>query len=126
MNEALLDGNRDGLSAVGGAKLAQDVIDMGLDCAFGNAERVGNLLVAFTGRDQLQYFRLSFGQFTGRDSLSQTLGDGRRDVSLAAAYRMNGGNEFGGGNIFEYVTARPCLDCLIDVFFMIMAAEHHQ
>jgi hypothetical protein len=75
-------GDGHGLRPVARSKLAENVLNMRLDCARGRAKAVADFLVAKTVGDMYQNFCLAGGQGDFREVFNQLLGARGYNASL--------------------------------------------
>jgi len=85
-DDAALQADHGGVSAVVGAQFGEDILDSAFDGLFGNRELIGNLFVGIPGGDQTQDrdFRRSQGVIDG------VLGELERDLRGTSSFSRNG------------------------------------
>ena len=62
MDDAALEGAGGGLSAVGDAEFAEDVVDVAFDGRFTDMQRARDLFIRLPLHDLLKYLELSIGE----------------------------------------------------------------
>lgn len=114
MNDATADTYGYGLSAVVGAQLFHDVLDVDFDGFFGDEELGGNVAVAIAACDLTQDFDLAGGEGFVTVVFSEVGGDFGGDSFLAGMDLADDLDEFFGWHAFEDISAGSSFESALD------------
>ena len=93
VDDAAAERQDDCMGSIGGAELGQDLVDVGLDGALRNAERVTDRAVGLTLRETGENLELAGGELVRRVAEAEAVGHLHREVGTSRGHHPDSRNE---------------------------------